>query len=717
MRISKKITITAVLPLIFLGLISIGASMYSVNKMGQEEIQKQAVMLRKEKEVKLQDLVRNTIAILETQYKAANDPDKVAAAFLPELQGVIETAATTLETVYNRQDLDEVGKKELALSLIEKMRYGKSGYIWINDMNPNMIMHPMKPSLNGKDLSEFADPEGKKLFMEMVKVCQKDGEGVVDYMWPKPGKDKPVAKISYVKLFKPWGWVLGTGVYLERAEKSFMEEAKVSIAALRYGENGGDYFWINDKYPTMVMHPIKPELNGKDISTIKDPNGKRLFVEMVKECDANGEGFVEYMWPKPGMAEPVSKLSYVKLFKPWGWIVGTGIYLDDINTVKAQIQEEVEDSVAAQRNMLVLIIASLIVVTCAAISLVTRRIVSPIKKASLMLREIAEGHGDLTRRIEVNSNDEIGEMGTWFNNFVEKLQKMMQTIGANADKLGGSVKSLSEISELLSSGAEDTLGKATSVASATAEMSVNMNSVSGAMEESTENVDLVAVGIREMISTTDEIAVNSNKARAITSDAVKQVSKASTEVASLGVSAQEIGMVLETITDISSQTNLLALNATIEAARAGEAGKGFAVVANEIKELAKQTAEATGDIRQKIESIQHSTTATVTEIGNISTVVDENSSIVGTIAAAVEKQSATARKISASMEQMSSGLQEINGRVIQSSEVAQSIALDIAGVNASTNEINGDADNVRRHADDMNELSDSLNSLVRTFKV
>ncbi len=717
MNIAKKITLTALLPLLLLGLISLGASMYAINKLGQDEITQQAAMLRQEKEAKLRDLVRNTMAILNAQYQTANDPAKVAAAFLPELRGVIDTAFTSIEAIYNRKDLDEAAKKELAMFLVEKMRYGKTGYIWINDLEPTMIMHPMKSSLNGKDLSGFADPNGKKLFVEMARVCKENGEGTVDYMWAKPGHDQPVAKTSYVRLFKPWGWVLGTGVYLELAEDKFKNNAKDAIAALRYGDTNSDYFWINDASPTMIMHPIKPALNGKDLSALADPNGKKLFVEMARICKDKGEGLVEYMWAKPGHDAPVPKLSYVSLFKPWGWIVGTGVYIDDIDQAIAHAEENVNKTVTKQRNLLASIIIGLIVLTFFVLTFFSRKISSPIKKTSAMLRDIAEGEGDLTGRLEILSNDEIGEMGKWFNLFMTKLQEMIKDIGSDTEKLYGAVDSLSSLSGQLSSSADESSAKATCVATAAEEMSTNMTSVSGAMEESSTNVGLMSTAISEMTSTIDEIAENSEKARVITNDAVHQVKNATTEVESLGISANEIGKVLETISEISEQTNLLALNATIEAARAGEAGKGFAVVANEIKELAKQTAGATGDIRQKIESIQQSTSATITEIANITDVVDNNAVIVATIATAVEEQSATAREISGSINQMADGIQEINENVSQSSTVAQDIAMNISDVNLASDEINSDAGNVSNNADSMRELSERLATLVRTFKV
>lgn len=288
------------------------------------------------------------------------------------------------------------------------------------------------------------------------------------------------------------------------------------------------------------------------------------------------------------------------------------------------------------------------------------------------------------------------------------------------------IKQLSEVAGIIAPSSENILelstgmanysieiaGKADIVAAASEEMSSNMDSAAGSMGEMSSNISMLASSAEEMTATITEIATNTEKARSITGGAVTQTSNASAQVGRLGESVIEIGKVVETITDISEQVNLLALNATIEAARAGEAGKGFAVVANEIKELARQTSEATGAIKLQVEAVQSSTDGTVSDIGQIASVVNDINEIVSTIAAAVEEQSATAREIASNVTQASLGLTEVSEHVSQSSIVSSEISRDISLVNREISEISSGSSKLSDSAKELSQLSRKLDQLT-----
>jgi len=219
-----------------------------------------------------------------------------------------------------------------------------------------------------------------------------------------------------------------------------------------------------------------------------------------------------------------------------------------------------------------------------------------------------------------------------------------------------------------------------------------------------------------MAATITEIAGNTEKARSVAQQAMTEADAATRAMNALGDAAQEIGKVTTMITEISDQTNLLALNATIEAARAGEAGRGFAVVANEIKELAQQTAQATEEIRDKIQGIQHTTGQTVLEIGQISSVIGNVDSIVGSIAAAVEEQSVTTRDIAENVGQASTGVQQVNENVAQADSVLRGIARDVAAVSSSAAEVSGTARSMHDNSEALAGLAGNLDSMVSRFR-
>lgn len=326
-------------------------------------------------------------------------------------------------------------------------------------------------------------------------------------------------------------------------------------------------------------------------------------------------------------------------------------------------------------------------------------------------------NGDLTGTLIVNQQDETGILGDALNKMNANLRSIFQEILSLVQTLSSSSSELSAIANQMSANSEQTSSKANTVAVAAEEMSANMSSVAAASEETSVNVNMVASAAEEMSSTIAEISSNTEVTQAITQTAVSQSERASTQINELGSAAQEIGKVTETITEISEQTNLLALNATIEAARAGEAGKGFAVVANEIKDLAKQTSEATSQIKDKIVGIQNASNGSVTEIAQISNIIHEINEKISTVALTVEEQSSATHEIAENVSQASQGIQEVNENVAQASAVTAEIASDITLVGQASNEVNDSSSLVNTSAEQLSELADKLATMVNRFKV
>lgn len=343
--------------------------------------------------------------------------------------------------------------------------------------------------------------------------------------------------------------------------------------------------------------------------------------------------------------------------------------------------------------------------------------VKPINATISGLKDAAEGEGDLTKRLVVASKDELGSLANWFNLFVKKLQGIITDIAGTSEKLTSSSGQLLAISKEMSAGADRLSATSDTVATAAEEMSSNMSSVAAAAEQSSINISMVSSAAEEMTSTINEISKNTQKTRVQSNQAVSKAKKASENINNLSKSAQEIGKVVETINDISEQTNLLALNATIEAARAGEAGKGFAVVACEIKDLAREAAEATLEIKEKIKNIQSSTHQTVSVIEEITGAINSVNEMIDTVAASVEEQSATTKEIASNVTQAAQGIQEVTENVTQSSTVASEIAKEMADVSYAANEMSKSSSQVNTNADDLNQLSEELKKVINQFKI
>ena len=723
LSINGKINSIVITSLVFLSAVIIFVSSKALTDRGNQEIENYRNAVMEEKRSFLTGMVSNAYYIAKTNYEESQDSVALKAKYGAIIRSAVDQAFTILQTTYEDESLGDMdARQRQAMRLIGNMRYGadKKGYFWLNDLYPRLVMHPFKPNDSGKDMSGY-DLNGKKVYVEFARVAKENPEGgYVEYQTKSytSGSEKLHDKISFVRMFEPWKWVIGTGIYLKSTEADLQKKTLETINALRYGADGKGYFYTMDTSSrTMMQHP-KGSLVGKKDSDFVDPDGKKQVVSQIDIALQKGEGFDAYRWAKLGEDEPQPKLTFVKHFKPWNMAIATGIYTDDVEKVVAAKKEEIHKEIKGE--VLRAVITTLIVLVVALVLsflIVRRSVVRPIRNMITMLQDIAEGEGDLTKRIEDNSGDETTEMANWFNVFVERVQGVIKEVAENGLALGSSSKDLAVISGYMSKNATSTSEKANSVAAAGEEMSANMQNVAAAMEQAATNVSMVASATEEMSATINEIAENSEKARGITGQAVSRTSKASGQVDQLGTAAQEIGKVVEAITEISQQVDLLALNATIEAARAGDAGKGFAVVANEIKELARQTAEATGEIKDRVSSIQTTTEGTVKEINSVSEVVGDIEEIVNTIATAVEEQSVTTNEIVSNISQASTGIVEVNENVAQSSAVAGEIAHDISEVNSASDQIAEGCEEVNNNAEELSNLAHQLNELVGRFKV
>jgi methyl-accepting chemotaxis protein len=392
-------------------------------------------------------------------------------------------------------------------------------------------------------------------------------------------------------------------------------------------------------------------LKGEEIAVIQD-NGKGRVLTVITPFSATAN------------TRGVNCLGCHEV--PSGSIIGAVRLSYSLAEVDAEISREMWWGIAIS---IVLLILGLV---CLNIFL-SRVVFKPLEALNESLKDIAEGEGDLTRRVEVSSNDEVGQLGSSFNAFVKKTQNTIKAIGNNAQTLAGASEELTAVSQQMGANAEET--------------STQSAVVSAASEEISKNVQTVASGVEELSATTREIAGNASEAAKMASTAVKSADDANTTVTKLHASSLEISAIVSTINSVAEQTKLLALNATIEAARAGDAGKGFAVVANEVKDLAMETAKASEDIRHKIEVIQEDTQGAVEVIAQINKIISKIDEFQSTIAATVEEQSAATNEIAQNIAEAARGSTEIMHNISSVAEAAHSTATGASDSQAASTEL------------------------------
>jgi methyl-accepting chemotaxis protein len=348
---------------------------------------------------------------------------------------------------------------------------------------------------------------------------------------------------------------------------------------------------------------------------------------------------------------------------------------------------------------------------------VIKRLMKPIESIIRTLHDIAEGEGDLTRRLDQNRNDELGDLAKWFNEFANRIHDLVCNVLENAQLLSSNSVQLQSTSESLSNQVSTSKQQSSSVNTAAGQMYVGMQGVSNNTALMSNSIHEVVARLEEMNSTIREIAGNAEKSASVAGHAASLVQESNNRITALGQSADQIGKVIQVIQEIAEQTNLLALNATIEAARAGEAGKGFAVVATEVKDLAKQTAAATDDIRARIEAIQGSTAAAISSIRAISDVISHVNEVARSIAASVEEQSVTTRQISENVNQTANAVETVATGVAETALASREITERFAKIDAIIVTSATGADESMASARELSLLAAEMSQAVGRFKV
>ena len=436
------------------------------------------------------------------------------------------------------------------------------------------------------------------------------------------------------------------------------QQALAALAAVRY--SGNEYYWVNDMNNIMIMHPLAPQTVGTDLTTMRNTEGVNVISEMVQLARTKGTASFEYSWPKPGEEDGSAKIAAFKHFKPWDYMIGTGIYVD---AMQAKFRAAVISSVILSA---VVVLAMFLL-----LFIIGRSISQPLDKIVNAMRDVASGEADLTRRLDDNAKDELSQIAHYFNRFNRNLSEIIHQLGDSARQLISSSHQLDEISN-------NSLRDMTRQSERMELMATAINEITYGVQDVAQNANAAAGEVEKANQGADNGRAQVDRTIGEIKQLSSSVSTAVEHMETLSSDAQEITSVLDVIRNIAEQTNLLALNAAIEAARAGEMGRGFAVVADEVRNLAQRTQQSTEEIHNMISKLQTNTQTVVSVINESSRhsqasveQVNEAGAALEQIAQSMQQLVALNASIASATTQQSTVVEDVNRNVTEAAELAR----------------------------------------------